>query len=229
MGMFWEAVNAAGVLGIPMMVSIWDDGYGISVPNEVQITKGDLSAILSGFRRAPGTRQGYDLYTVQGWDYPGLCETYLNAAQILRTEHVPAVVHVVEMTQPQGHSTSGSHKRYKTAERLAWEEEFDGLRKMREWMLAQGIASAAEIEGLERLHGSDPGGAEDGPRDDRRPRARVHAGRGGRGGPPRAGAAAGAAAPRRHGRAPQRPDRHGRGGAARGPPPDRVEEGAGPH
>lgn len=149
-GMFWEAVNAAGVLGIPMMVSIWDDGYGISVPNEYQITKGDLSAILSGFRRAPGTRQGYDLYTVQGWDYPGLCETYLNAAQILRREHVPAVVHVVEMTQPQGHSTSGSHKRYKTAERLAWEEEFDDLRKMREWMIAQGIASAAEVESLEQ-------------------------------------------------------------------------------
>ncbi|MFL6198218.1 MAG: thiamine pyrophosphate-dependent enzyme [Thermoanaerobaculia bacterium] len=149
-GMFWEAVNAAGVLGIPMMVSIWDDGYGISVPNEHQITKGDLSAILSGFRRAPGTRQGYDLYTVQGWDYAGLCETYLNAAQILRREHVPAIVHVVEMTQPQGHSTSGSHKRYKSAERLAWEEELDCLRKMREWMLAQGIASASEIETLEQ-------------------------------------------------------------------------------
>ena len=149
-GMFWEAVNAAGVLGIPMMVSIWDDGYGISVPNEHQITKGDLSAVLSGFRRAPGSRQGYDLYTVQGWDYAGLCETYLNAAQILRREHVPAIVHVVEMTQPQGHSTSGSHKRYKSAERLAWEEELDCLRKMREWMLAQGIASASEIETLEQ-------------------------------------------------------------------------------
>ncbi|MEA2564072.1 MAG: hypothetical protein QOH06_5576 [Acidobacteriota bacterium] len=149
-GMFWEAVNAAGVLGIPMLVSIWDDGYGISVPNEQQITKGDLSAVLSGFRRAPGTRQGYDLYTVQGWDYPGLCETYLNAAQILRIEHVPAIVHVVEMTQPQGHSTSGSHKRYKSAERLAWEVEYDGLRKMRDWMLAQGIASESEVESLEQ-------------------------------------------------------------------------------
>ena len=149
-GMFWEAVNAAGVLGIPMMVSIWDDGYGISVPNEFQITKGDLSAILSGFQREPGSRQGYDLYTVKGWDYPSLCETYLNAAQILRQEHVPAIVHVVEMTQPQGHSTSGSHKRYKSAERLAWEEEFDGLRKMREWMIEQGIASASEIESLEQ-------------------------------------------------------------------------------
>ena len=149
-GMFWESVNAAGVLGVPMMVSIWDDGYGISVPNEFQVTKGDLSAILSGFRRAPGTKQGYDLYTVHGWDYPGLCETYLNAAEILRREHVPAIVHVTEMTQPHGHSTSGSHKRYKSAERLAWEEEFDGIRKMREWMIAQGIASAAEIDDLEQ-------------------------------------------------------------------------------
>ncbi len=148
-GMFWEAVNAAGVLGVPMMVSIWDDGYGISVPNELQITKGDLSAILSGFRRAPGTRAGYDLYTVQGWDYAGLCETYLNAAQILRLEHVPAIVHVVEMTQPQGHSTSGSHKRYKSAERLASEEDLDCIRRMRKWMLDQGIASAAELEALE--------------------------------------------------------------------------------
>jgi len=149
-GMFWEAINAGGVLGIPMLVSIWDDGYGISVPNEYQITKGDLSAVLSGFRRDPEGREGYDLYTVQGWDYPGLCETYLNAAQIVRREHVPAIVHVTEMTQPQGHSTSGSHRRYKTPERLAWEEERDGLRKMREWIVAQGIATADEMEKLEK-------------------------------------------------------------------------------
>jgi 2-oxoisovalerate dehydrogenase E1 component len=149
-GMFWESINAGGVLGIPMLVSIWDDGYGISVPNEFQVTKGDLSAILSGFQRAAGSRQGYDLYTVRGWDYPALCETYLNAAQIVRKEHVPAIVHVTEMNQPQGHSTSGSHKRYKTAERLAWEEEFDGLRKMREWIVAQGIATVEEIEALEK-------------------------------------------------------------------------------
>jgi 2-oxoisovalerate dehydrogenase E1 component len=149
-GMFWESINAGGVLGIPMLVSIWDDGYGISVPNEYQITKGDLSAILSGFRRDPETRQGYDLYTVQGWDYPGLCETYLNAAQIVRREHVPAIVHVTDMTQPQGHSTSGSHRRYKSAERLAWEEEYDGLRKMREWMVDQGIATSGEMETLEK-------------------------------------------------------------------------------
>jgi pyruvate/2-oxoglutarate/acetoin dehydrogenase E1 component/TPP-dependent pyruvate/acetoin dehydrogenase alpha subunit len=149
-GMFWETINAGGVLGIPMLVSIWDDGYGISVPNEYQITKGDLSAILSGFRRAPESRQGYDLYTVQGWDYPGLCETYLNAAQIVRKEHVPAIVHVTGLTQPQGHSTSGSHRRYKTAERLAWEEEHDGLRKMREWIVAQGIATPEEVATLEK-------------------------------------------------------------------------------
>lgn len=149
-GMFWEAVNAVGVLKSPMLLSIWDDGYGISVPNEHQITKSDLSAILSGFQRAAGSREGYDLYTVKGWDYPALCETYLNAVQIVRREHVPAIVHVTEVTQPQGHSTSGSHERYKSKERLAWEAEFDGLRKMREWMIAQGIAEAAELDALEK-------------------------------------------------------------------------------
>ena len=149
-GMFWESINAAGVLQIPMLLSIWDDGYGISVSNEHQITKGDLSAVLSGFRRTAESPQGFDLYTVKGWDYPVLCETYLNAAQIVRREHVPAIVHVTDLTQPQGHSTSGSHKRYKSPSRLAWEEEFDGLRKMRAWILEQGIASAGEIETLEK-------------------------------------------------------------------------------
>jgi 2-oxoisovalerate dehydrogenase E1 component len=148
-GMFWEAVNAVGVLQSPMLLSIWDDGYGISVPNEYQITKGDLSAVLAGFRREPGSRQGYDLYTVQGWDYAGLCETYLSAAEVVRREHVPAIVHVVEMTQPQGHSTSGSHERYKSRERLDWELEFDPVRKMRQWMVEQGIATAQELDALE--------------------------------------------------------------------------------
>ncbi len=148
-GMFWEAVNAVGVLQSPMLLSIWDDGYGISVPNEVQITKGDLSAVLSGFRRGPESRQGYDLYTVKGWDYAGLCETYLSAVQIVRREHVPAIVHVTEMTQPQGHSTSGSHERYKSRERLDWEAEFDPIRKMRLWMIEQGIATAAELDAAE--------------------------------------------------------------------------------
>ncbi|HEV8579031.1 MAG TPA: thiamine pyrophosphate-dependent enzyme [Thermoanaerobaculia bacterium] len=148
-GMFWETVNAVGVLQAPMLLSIWDDGYGISVPNELQIAKGDLSAILSGFRRTPEVGQGYDLYTVKGWDYPGLCETFLSAAQIVRREHVPAIVHVVEMTQPQGHSTSGSHERYKSRERLEWEAEFDPIRKMREWMIEQAIATVAELDAAE--------------------------------------------------------------------------------
>jgi pyruvate/2-oxoglutarate/acetoin dehydrogenase E1 component len=148
--MFWEAVNAMGVLRGPMLLSIWDDGYGISVPNEYQLTKGDLSALLRGFQRSTGELDGYDVYTVRGWDYPALCETYLTAAEIVRREHVPAVVHVVEMTQPQGHSTSGSHERYKSRERLEWEEEFDPIRRMREWMLREGIAEAAELEALER-------------------------------------------------------------------------------
>jgi len=149
-GMFWEAVNAVGVLQSPMLLAIWDDGYGISVPNELQITKGDLSAVLSGFRRSPESRQGYDLYTVKGWDYPGLCETFLSAVQIVRREHVPAIVHVVEMTQPQGHSTSGSHERYKSRERLEWEGEFDPIRKMRQWMIDQGIATAGELDAAEQ-------------------------------------------------------------------------------
>ncbi len=148
-GMFWEAVNAVGVLQAPMLLSIWDDGYGISVPNEYQITKGDLSAVLSGFRREPESRKGYDLYTVKGWDYPGLCETYLSATQIVRREHVPAIVHVVDMTQPYGHSTSGSHERYKDRERLDWEHEFDPIRKMRQWMIEQGISTAGELDAAE--------------------------------------------------------------------------------
>jgi 2-oxoisovalerate dehydrogenase E1 component len=149
-GMFWESLNAAGVLGIPMAVSIWDDGYGISVPNEFQITKGNLSELLKGFQRERGSKQGFDIYTVKGWDYPALCETYLAASTIVRMEHVPAIVHVIEMTQPQGHSTSGSHERYKSKERLDFEVEFDCIRKMREWMIGQGIATADEIDQLER-------------------------------------------------------------------------------
>ena len=149
-GMFWESLNAAGVLGIPMIVSIWDDGFGISVPNEYQITKGNLSELLKGFQRDPKSKQGFDIYTVKAWDYPALCETYLAASAIVRMEHVPAIVHVTEVTQPQGHSTSGSHERYKTKERLEWETEFDGIRKMRDWMIAQGIAGAQELDELEK-------------------------------------------------------------------------------
>ncbi|HYL04992.1 MAG TPA: thiamine pyrophosphate-dependent enzyme [Thermoanaerobaculia bacterium] len=147
-GLFWEAVNAVGVLQAPMVLSIWDDGYGISVPNELQVTK-DLSELLSGFRRAPGSRHGYDLYRVRGWDYPELCAAYRQAAAVARREHVPAIVHVVEMTQPQGHSTSGSHERYKSKERLAWEAEVDCLRRMRQWIVAEGWADAGELDALE--------------------------------------------------------------------------------
>lgn len=148
-GMFWESINAGGVMQAPMIVSVWDDGYGISVPNELQITKGSISEVLRGFQREPGSRNGYDIYTVRGWDYPALCETYLHATEIVRAEHVPAIIHVVEVTQPQGHSTSGSHERYKSKERLRWEEEFDPILKMREWMVRQGIAAPDELDRLE--------------------------------------------------------------------------------
>ncbi|HSH01098.1 MAG TPA: thiamine pyrophosphate-dependent enzyme [Anaerolineae bacterium] len=148
-GMFWEAVNAVGVLGAPLVLSIWDDGYGISVPNKYQITKEDLTALLSGFQREAGSQAGYDLYTVKGWDYAQLVNAYQEATTIARDEHVPSIIHVIEVTQPQGHSTSGSHERYKTAERLAWEEEYDCLLKMREWILAEGIATAEELDQVE--------------------------------------------------------------------------------
>lgn len=147
-GLFWETVNAVGVLQAPMVLSIWDDGYGISVPNEFQVAK-DLSELLSGFRRAPESRHGYDLYRVRGWDYAELCTAYSRAADVARREHVPAIVHVVEMTQPQGHSTSGSHERYKSKERLAWEAEVDCIRCMRQWMLAEGLAAPGELDELE--------------------------------------------------------------------------------
>ena len=148
-GVFWEAVNAAGALRAPMLLSIWDDGYGISVPTEFHITKGHLSSILRGFQRAPGDDEGFDLYTVKGWDYPALCETYLKAADVVRREHVPAIVHVAELTQPQGHSTSGSHERYKSQERLEWEREHDCLTRMRQWMVDEKIAEHEELNHLE--------------------------------------------------------------------------------
>ncbi len=147
-GVFWEAINAIGVLQAPAVLSIWDDGYGISVPNELQLVK-DLSELLAGFRRAPGGRRGYDLYRVCGWDYPALCAAFSRAADTARREHVPAIVHVVEMTQPQGHSTSGSHERYKSKQRLAWEAEADCLRRMRQWMIGDGLATAAQLDALE--------------------------------------------------------------------------------
>ena len=154
-GLFWEAINAAGLLRAPLLMSIWDDDYGISVHNEHQIVKEDLSAVLAGFGREPGAAadgrsEGYDLYRVEGWDYPALVDTYSRAAEIVRREHVPALIHVVEVTQPQGHSTSGSHERYKSEARLAWEREHDCLRKMRGWIVAEGIATEAELDEAER-------------------------------------------------------------------------------
>jgi pyruvate/2-oxoglutarate/acetoin dehydrogenase E1 component/TPP-dependent pyruvate/acetoin dehydrogenase alpha subunit len=148
-GLFWEAVNAVGVLRSPMVLSIWDDGYGISVPNEFQITKSNLSEVLSGFRRTPGTNDGYEIYTVRGWDYAALLETYAAATDLSRREHVPVIVHCVEMTQPQGHSTSGSHERYKSKERLAWETEFDGVTRMKQWLVEGGLVSSEELAGFE--------------------------------------------------------------------------------
>ncbi len=149
-GHFWETVNAIGVLRAAVLLSIWDDGYGISVANEHQICKSDLSEMLSGFGRKPDCGEGFELYRVRGWDYPALVDTYLAAAERVRRDHVPAIVHVAEVTQPQGHSTSGSHERYKSTERLAFEVEFDGLRRMRAWMLAEGIAGESELDAIER-------------------------------------------------------------------------------
>ncbi|MCZ2128352.1 MAG: hypothetical protein LC099_11345 [Anaerolineales bacterium] len=149
-GLFWEAVNAIGVLKAPAVISIYDDGYGISVPNEYQMTKGNVGELLKGFERNADLNSGYNLFTVRAWDYPALVETYQAAAKAAREEHIPALVHVIDVTQPQGHSTSGSHERYKTPERLQWEEDFDGLTRMREWMIKAGVASAAELDELEK-------------------------------------------------------------------------------
>ncbi|SIT82523.1 alpha-ketoacid dehydrogenase subunit alpha/beta [Pontibacter indicus] len=148
-GMFFEAINAAGVLQVPMLVSVWDDGYGISVPAEYQTTKGSISEILAGFQRNSREEQGYEIFKVKGWDYLALCETYEAAVKVCREEHVPVLVHVEEMTQPQGHSTSGSHERYKSKDRLAWEAENDCLVKMREWMLSVGVATAEQLDQIE--------------------------------------------------------------------------------
>lgn len=148
-GHFFEAINAAGVLQVPMLVSVWDDEYGISVPAEYQTTKGSISKILSGFQRNKDEK-GYEIFTVKGWDYLSLITTYEKAEKICREEHVPVLVHVTEMTQPQGHSTSGSHERYKTKERLTWEVEFDCIRKLRQWLIENGAATANELDEIEK-------------------------------------------------------------------------------
>ena len=153
-GHFWETVNAIGVLKAPSIISVYDDGYGISVPNQFQMVKENISAILSGFQRDPCPAEqcdrGYDIYAVPAWDYESLLEVYLRAAKIAREHHIPALVHVTEVTQPLGHSTSGSHERYKSKERLAWEKEYDCLVKMREWMISKNIATDEEFEEWEK-------------------------------------------------------------------------------
>jgi len=148
-GLFWESVNAAGVLHIPLCFSVWDDGYGISVPKKYQTTKGSISELLKGFR-ANDKGDGMDIYEVNGWDYVKLCETYQKAAARMRETHIPALIHVKELTQPQGHSTSGSHERYKSKRRLEWEREYDCNLKFREWILETALASDEELLQIEK-------------------------------------------------------------------------------
>jgi len=153
-GPFWETMNAAGVLQVPMVMSVWDDGYGISVPRELQTTKGSISEALAGFQRN-SEKPGFEILVTKGWDYAHLCETYEKAVQIARTEHVPVLVHVKEVNQPQGHSTSGSHERYKSPERLEWESTFDCVVKFKEWILSFAekglvLASSEDLESIEK-------------------------------------------------------------------------------
>jgi 2-oxoisovalerate dehydrogenase E1 component len=147
-GMFFEAINAAGVLQVPMLTSIWDDGYGISVPQEYHTTKGSISKALAGLQRNENEK-GFEIITVKGWDYQALVDAYQRAERICREEHVPVLLHVEEMTQPQGHSTSGSHERYKSKERLAWEAEHDCIKKMREWIISEVLVLPEEIDAIE--------------------------------------------------------------------------------
>ncbi|MBK0368541.1 alpha-ketoacid dehydrogenase subunit alpha/beta [Flavobacterium agrisoli] len=147
-GVFFEAINAAGVLQIPMVTSVWDDEYGISVHAKQQTTKENISEILKGFQKDSDTN-GIEIFVTKGWDYAELISVYAKAGQIARENHVPVLIHVTELTQPQGHSTSGSHERYKSSERLAWEKEFDCIRQMRLWMIAINIASPEELEEIE--------------------------------------------------------------------------------
>ena len=148
-GLFFETINAAGVLQVPMVMSVWDDEYGISVHAKYQTTKENISEILKGFQRDEHGN-GYEIFRVKGWDYPTLVATYQKASEIARTEHIPVLIHVQELTQPQGHSTSGSHERYKNAERLTWETEFDCIAQLKKWMVANNIATLEEIETIEK-------------------------------------------------------------------------------
>src|SRR4030088_72477 len=146
-GLFWEAINAVGVLQVPLAMSVWDDGYGISVPITAATTKASISDVLRGF--LPDDRPGLDIYVVPGWDYPALVEAYAKGIEKVRREHKPALFHITELTQPQGHSTSGSHERYKSKERLRFENEFDCVKRMRDWIIESGFASESQLEGWE--------------------------------------------------------------------------------
>ncbi|HLW42404.1 MAG TPA: thiamine pyrophosphate-dependent enzyme [Flavobacterium sp.] len=147
-GLFFETINAAGVLQVPMVMSVWDDMYGISVHARYQTTKESISEILKGFQKEEDTN-GYEIFTVKGWDYPSLVDTYAKASQIAREQHIPVLIHVQELTQPQGHSTSGSHERYKSPERLQWETDFDCIVKLREWMIATNVATVEELDQID--------------------------------------------------------------------------------
>ncbi len=146
-GHFFEAVNAIGVLQVPAIISVWDDGYGISVSNEVQMTKSDVSEALKGFQR-DDKGEGFEIFKVRGWDYPALVETYEKAEKLARENHIPSIVHVVDMTQPTGHSTSGSHERYKSAERLQWEKDYDCLLQFEKWIVNNKIATQEELDNI---------------------------------------------------------------------------------
>lgn len=148
-GLFWETINAAGVLQVPMVMSVWDDEYGISVHAKHQTTKENISEILKGFQRTED-ENGYEIMRVNGWDYPTLIDTYQKASKIAREEHVPVLIHVLQLTQPQGHSTSGSHERYKSKDRLAWEAEYDCNAQMRTWMIANNMATEEELAEIEK-------------------------------------------------------------------------------
>ncbi len=148
-GLFWETINAGGVLQVPMVISVWDDEYGISVHAKHQTTKEDISLVLEGFRRDEN-HEGYEILKVNGWDYPALMDAYETAEELAREKHIPVIIHVKELTQPQGHSTSGSHERYKSEERLNWEREFDCIKKFKEWITDHNMATAEELLDIEK-------------------------------------------------------------------------------
>ncbi|MFM2326279.1 MAG: hypothetical protein RIR31_481, partial [Bacteroidota bacterium] len=147
-GHFWETINAAGVLQVPLAVFVWDDGYGISVPKKYQTTKASISTALSGMQKAEDSN-GIDIYNLKGWDYAGMCEVLEPALQRMRETHIPALFHVEEITQPQGHSTSGSHERYKSPERLEWEKEWDCIKQMKEWIVENTLATIEELNAIQ--------------------------------------------------------------------------------